>query len=267
MDLVQVRHAISVHPMTYYAIGFEVGAQGTPHLQMYLEFRNPISFSSLRKQFHGAHIEVRRGSCLQAYEYCLKENHPDNFYSDKPSLVDQKGKRTDLIEFVDIMKISYQDAIEEKPEVYVKYANGLNSLQYKMQQHRDPDNPPIVTWYYGKAGCGKTRRVYENHEISEIYTKPANKWWDGYTQQPVILIDDFSEDFLNYRDFLTLIDRYPTSREVKGGTVKINSRYIYITCEFHPKYLFTKSENHLEQVTRRIHAIIEVRKGDPDCLI
>lgn len=57
-----------------YVIGCEIAPEtSTPHLQGYLEFKNPRSFKSVKKLLPRAHIEKARGSTKQNYEYCTKD--------------------------------------------------------------------------------------------------------------------------------------------------------------------------------------------------
>ena len=117
-----------------------------------------------------------------------------------------------------------------------------------------------VVWLYGLAGAGKTSEVFMNHEFDKIYVKEANdRWWDGYEQHEVILIDDFRK-WHDFGNFLRLLDRWPYSGEIKGGTVKINSKFCYITSDRPPENIW--SGNDLEQVTRRIDELRLV--GDPE---
>lgn len=56
-----------------YVIGEEKGESGTPHLQAYVEFKNPIAFSSMKNMFPRCHIEKAKGTSEQNYQYCSKE--------------------------------------------------------------------------------------------------------------------------------------------------------------------------------------------------
>jgi len=59
----------------YFCMGKEVGENQTPHLQGYLEYKNPISFNSIKKIIPRGHIEKARGDRLQNLKYCSKEGN------------------------------------------------------------------------------------------------------------------------------------------------------------------------------------------------
>ena len=56
----------------YYCFNEEKGDTGNLHIHLYLELKNPLSFSSIQKKFQGAHIEIRRGNPSEARNYVLK---------------------------------------------------------------------------------------------------------------------------------------------------------------------------------------------------
>lgn len=69
-------------------------------------------------------------------------------------------------------------------------------------------------WLYGPPGTGKSlaaRRDNPNH-----FPKPANKWWDGYNNQPVVIIDDLDSNALGHH-IKIWADHYPFVAEFKGG--------------------------------------------------
>lgn len=47
-------------------------------------------------------------------------------------------------------------------------------------------------WLWGKPGCGKTR--YATAHFKLAYKKLQNKWWDGYTGQEAVLLDDLGKE-------------------------------------------------------------------------
>lgn len=59
---------------TYLVWGREVGENGTPHLQGYVEFRSRWDLLRCQRSFmRGAHYEQRRGTPQEAAEYCKKD--------------------------------------------------------------------------------------------------------------------------------------------------------------------------------------------------
>lgn len=112
-----------------------------------------------------------------------------------------------------------------------------------------------VHWYYGPTGTGKSREAYRIAEAaSSYYVKdPTNKWWDGYDQQDVVIIDDYRRDFATFATLLRLFDRYAMSVEYKGGTVQFNSRMIIVTSPKDPKSTWEgRSDEDIQQLMRRI---------------
>jgi len=109
---------------------------------------------------------------------------------------------------------------------------------------------PIVTWIWGESGAGKTRKATEMGK--SFYMKDETIWWDNYEQEECIVIDDYSWDGSedSFRRLLRICDRYKLQGQTKGGYVKINSKYICITCEYPPDHYWHGSK--LQQIMRRL---------------
>jgi hypothetical protein len=83
--------------------------------------------------------------------------------------------------------------------------------------------------FVGKPGGGKSHQARAlAAEYGEIYYKPADKWWDGYKQQPAVVMDDFYGWIQNY-ELLRIADKYPHKVEIKGGFEEFTSKIIIIT--------------------------------------
>lgn len=65
--------------------------------------------------------------------------------------------------------------------------------------------------------------------------KANNKWWDGYTKQKYVLLDE--ADIAQAKWLINFIkrwtDRYPCLLEVKRGTVYNRYTHFYVTSQ-HP---------------------------------
>lgn len=230
----------------------------TEHIQAFLYYENPRIWP--KKRYPTAHIEVSR--CITAsIKYCQKEDTrvrgPYEFGT-KP----EQGRRTDLEELAkEIMegKKKPEDFAKINPMAYVRYHKGLQALSELNKKHRDMNVKAKVIWLWGKAQGGKSYWIYQNLPGLSVYPKDATKWWNNYEQEDIILIDDFETQTWGYRDFLRLLDRYPYQAQNKGGYLKINSKYIVITCEYPPEELW-EAGNKLDQVIRRIDEVIELQR-------
>lgn len=232
----------------YIVYGYEKGANETPHIQGYVEFNRGVRLETLKKLMPRAHLEDRKGSANQAIVYCKKDG---NFI--ERGIPSSQGARNDLIKVADTLKNhGIPKVIEETPHMYIKYHRGLEKLDFYYQ--KDRNTAPTVEWLWGPTGTGKTRKAVE--AFDSFYIKPKGKWWDGYAHQKCIIIDDFDNEW-PYRDFLNFLDRYPYQGQTKSGFVKINSPYIFITCEFPPIHYWGGTQ--LEQVLRRVTVVTEVK--------
>lgn len=237
----------------YMVVGKEVGESGTPHLQGYIEFAGSVRFSTLKRNMPRAHIERRYGTALQASNYCKK----DGDFTEVGSL-SQQGKRSDLDDVVEMVEAgaSTAEIAEVFPKSYVMYGTGIERL--RAARYTDRVEAPCVTWLWGTTGTGKTRTATESH--ASYYIKDGTMWWNGYEQQEAIIIDDFDGAW-PFRDLLRLLDRYPYQGQFKGGYIKVNSPFIYITCEHEPSHYW--KDNELAQVERRLTTVtcLSPRRG------
>jgi len=74
----------------------------------------------------------------------------------------------------------------------VKYAQARKSVDlFRIDRQDDYSHDGVRgMWCYGAPGTGKSHYAREISGDS-LYLKPQNKWFDGYTGQENILIDDF----------------------------------------------------------------------------
>lgn len=236
----------------YIIYGKEIGEEGTPHLQGYIELTKKMRFSSVKKLMPRAHIEARRGTQQQAIDYCKKEG---NFI--ELGICKNQGHRTDL----DTVR---RTALEGGMREVTAIANlqGIQVAQ-KFLTYNEParDWKPEVKWFWGTTGTGKSKTARE--ELGEdIYTKnDGTKWWDGYDGHEDVIIDDFRPSWWNITEMLSLLDRYEKRVEVKGGWRQLRARRIIITSALAPNACYTNTGEAIQQLLRRID---EVRQFVPN---
>jgi hypothetical protein len=100
-----------------------------------------------------------------------------------------------------------------------------------------------VLVFYGPTGSGKTSAAYEFFGDS-IYSLPPKKgsgtYWDGYWGQETVLIDECYGGRFSHGELLQLLDRYPLSVPVHGGTVNFSSKRIIMTSNKAPEEWYQK---------------------------
>lgn len=241
--------------VSYIVYGKEVGELGTPHLQGFVTFRKSTRLPALKKIHPTAHWEPAKAEdaaanyCMKDKEYTIRDNR-------------EPGRRSDMIQFIEkIKETGLQEAVEEFPREYVKYHSGFDKLALRICKTKERQ-PPTVIWLYGDTGAGKTRYVYDHHPLDDIWQSGTNlKWYDRYHGQPVALLDDFREKNIEFSFLLRLLDRYPLTVEVKGGTTIWSPQIIYITSSRSPEHMYVANGEDNQQLLRRITHIVECRFG------
>jgi GTPase SAR1 family protein len=108
-------------------------------------------------------------------------------------------------------------------------------------------------WIHGPAGCGKTSYIHSILEGAEVYWKPVNKWWDGYSAQKIVLIDDVDPGHSKLAHHFKLwLDRYQFPVEYKGGMKQIQPELVIITSQYSIGEVFTDQTTR-EAIERRCY--------------
>lgn len=241
--------AIELIDCRFIIVGDEVGEEGTPHLQGYIELHRAVSFKIIKDEIgERAHIEVAKGTSAQNIEYCSKQKlwHTRG----KPA---SAGARNDIMEVRAILAEGggMRDVCAQSNSFQAIRGAEL-MLKYKAAE---PRVPPIVHWYWGPSGSGKTRSAVEEAGDDMWMSSRNLKWWDGYDGQKNVVIDDFRGDFCTFHELLRIVDRYPFRVEVKGGSRWLEATKIWITSPNAPKDAYPGCGEKIEQLLRRIAVI------------
>jgi hypothetical protein len=236
----------------YQVYGREFGAggreHGTLHLQGYIIFESMKSLKQVKKVYPRAHWEIARGSTQANIEYCSKEGDVYEF-GERPLTKEEQGdferKRWDHIR--DCAKRGKFEEIDSK--TFIQHYRTLTFIR-KDYMDKVPDlDDTCGVWVYGEAGVGKSRLVRE--VFSSRYEKNANKWFDGYQDEEVVVIDDFSPDHKVLGYHLKIwADRYAFLAEIKGGAVRIRPRGVVITSQYPIENIWDDRET-LDALSRR----------------
>lgn len=239
--------------ISYIVFEKEVGESGTPHLQGYAYFKNPISLKTASEWFPGSHLEVAKGSAQQNKKYCTKDNGDVVEWGVMPA----QGGRSDIKQVKEIIAAGgNMRAVCEASTSYQAMRTGELLLKYKKAPVREP---PRVLWFWGDTGTGKTRTAVEMGGDDYWISGRNLKWWDGYCGEKTVIIDDFRGDFCTLHELLRILDRYPYRVENKGGSTWLEATTIIITCPFEPQRAYNSTGEDMRQLLRRISEVRNFR--------
>lgn len=134
---------------------------------------------------------------------------------------------------------------------YVKYHRGLEAIRLIAVPPYEHDDVRGY-WYFGPSGTGKSRKAFE--ENPGAFRKAQNKWFDGYDNQEVIIIDDLDTPTLGHH-LKIWADRYPCTGEIKCGTVQLTHKKFIVTSNWSIEELFKDEPKMIEPLQRRFKEI------------
>jgi len=247
---------------SYHVIGEEVGENGTPHLQIYLEFKNAMRFSTLKKYFHDAHIEAALGPPWKAANYCKK----DGKFIESGELSKQ-GERTDLKKLTDSIRKGETNTdilLFEDPYKIHQYGRTLNMIETKIMNSNHRTEAPKALWLWGETGVGKSHIAYNGKSPNECYIwRNDHGWWDDYMQQKYVIFNDFRGE-IPYNELLQMLDKWPyrVSRRNKPP-ILFNSPEVIFTSSLPPEKIYKNrmAEDNIAQLLRRL-TVTEVVSGN-----
>lgn len=242
-----VRQLDSHEQVQYLICGREVGASGTPHLQIYLETKNRSGLRSIKRMLSNrCHIEKANGTLKQNQDYCKKEG--DFFEIGEP--LPTQGSRTDLQAVkmdLDAGKTD-EEIAESHFSQWVRYHQSFTRYRALRQPDRTWKTITIVLW--GRTGTGKSRYCMDQVMDRSVWTPGDYQWFDGYTGQQLVILDDYRGEY-PIQLLLKLIDRYPMQVPVKGGFVKWLPKKVYITSNVNPLDWYPKADSRSRAALKR----------------
>lgn len=215
---------------------------GRHHVHIHLEFRRAVTRAYVQETVGDvtAHCEI------------VKDRNKDILYVRKPettapgavvhSVGDEdaggQGRRNDLRAVQKAIDdgMPTQEVARQFFPVWVQHHRALDL--YRVLQAPRCYRQMEVHVHWGPAGTGKTHAVFERAGLDNVLKVPCpnggSHWFDGYTGQSDILLDDYY-GWLPWAFFLQLLDKYPLLVPTKGGHVDFISRRIWITSNAHPR--------------------------------
>lgn len=239
--------------VVYSIFGDEVGDNGTAHVQGFVVFKAVKRLSFLKKLLARAHWERARASSLQAAEYCKKDG---NFVEYGVCPVDRRFTSSSVSEsnlamWDEARQLARAGKFDEiRSDLYIRYRGAFHSIFDDSCNATQCINELNHLWIYGSTGIGKSRYCYESYPGA--FRKPLNKWWDHYTNQDVVIIEDVDPSHCKWLGHYLKIwsDHYPFIAERKGGSKQIRPEQIIVTSNYRLAGVFEDDGIHLPLLRR-----------------
>jgi len=241
----------------YLVAGREVcPTTGTPHLQGTVVFKSAKTLSAAIKALKGAHVAPCR-NVFHSIEYCKKDEDELGFFEVGTPPKNQEQKGEDEIARWDLARVAMTEGrFDDIPsDIYIKYNNQCHAVyQRSLEVRHFPDNDVLENyWYWGPSGTGKSSTARRNWP--DAFLKMKNKWWNGYTDQEVVIIDDVDPTMENWiGSFLKeWSDHYRFQAEQKGTVRMIRPKIIVVTSQYPIEQIFKDPET-ISALKRRFHS-------------
>lgn len=253
---------------------------GRLHIQGYCRFDTNRRLASVKKFLadNTAHCETAKGTPQHNLAYCTKPDSATGQFQfqlgDFGTVGANQGKRNDLDEVVTLLQAG--ETVEAinlvVPKVIIKYGRGVQlSRQLFLSAKAPAAFSRVCICLWGRSGSGKSQwaREYASHRGLSIYSKPLTKasdvqWFDGYDGEQVLLLDDFTDSAVSFRELLIWTDIYKSRIQVKGSMALAQWSHVIFTSNGDPSLWYTSTHPGVERdpLTRRLDHLLEA-PADP----
>lgn len=212
----------STENITYHCYQTESGDNGTRHIQGFIQLEKKKAMHLTKRYFENdtVHLEVARGTSLQASEYCKKpESRVEGPSGEEGQLKGGKGKRTDIDAFVESMKEnikSDEQLLEQFPSILAHYPRFVKTTRDILEEAHvqipplvpnpgwqtalctslgGPADARQVTWFcdpIGGTGKSTFARRYRTESGQRSFICTGGKHADiyyAYRREPVVFFD------------------------------------------------------------------------------
>ena len=284
--------------VTYICYQREKTDTGQQHWQGYMETSQRLTMKKVKDLLglgNKLHVEARRGNQQQGIDYTKKTDTRDwgednhgiwrQFGQLNPQLqfeatgINDHATMNEIMERVSrcggingVTMYKYFPFINKywRPVMFLTN-NMIQQQTYKQDanQHRRVD----VTVLFGPSGAGKTTYIKHTYaENGDLYIleprvtsqKMSALWWDNYTGQDAVLLDDLCPKTWEPDALLRITSGTGHCLNTKGGTSISRFHTLYITTNFHPDTWWDDTSVNTEALTRRLKVILCDNDNNPE---
>jgi hypothetical protein len=239
-----------------YMVGqFEIGEEcGTPHYQAVVWSSEAVRPTAIHKAFPGAHVLLANNPD-RAIEYVTKEATRVEGPWEHGTRPVRRNNATDWQRVFDLARDNR--ILEVPPEIQIKHLSNLTKIRDMHLKPKDsPHGKVRGLWLFGPPDTGKSFFARHFLGVDPVYPKTQSKWWDGYQQEKVVVLDDMDSDCLaHYMKIWT--DSHAFLAEAKGTTVVPNHHVFVVTSNDPIEEIFKGLKADFIQAIRRRFTVVQ----------
>ncbi|APG55794.1 Rep [Pelorivirus melia] len=249
--------------------------QGTPHLQGAITFNKRTYLATLKKLIPRAHFEIMQGNPQQSKDYCTKEDTSSYFEKGiMPKPQHQAGNEANEAKWESAYQAAKEGRFDDIPRsLWIKHMRSFKQIfedakqDTDMTEYTDQDLKHHFLWIWGPTGTGKSHTAHRiAKELSPDeppYIKDLNKWWNGFTKQRVVIIEEADpkrcEHLASY--FKKWADKWAFTAEAKGTVFpSCRPEYIIVTSNYSIAECFPEDADRLPLERRFTEQYLPDRK-------
>lgn len=261
----------------YACFALEISTTGTPHYHIYIYYRSPIKFSTVKNYFPKADIRPTTGSSRENMEYITKTGRHKDTEKAKTSVegtfreigempeTDGSKKPSKMEKVIDDIKegLSTKEIIERNPGMAFK-SKDIDAVRelYLYEKFGEENRDLKVVYLWGPPGSGKTSSIYKEHGFKNVFRithYPKNGIrFDGYNGNAVLTLEEFYGQ-IPIGELLNLLDIYPLTLPARYMDKRACYDTVYITSniplEEQYKEVQEKYPDTWKALLRRIHEV------------
>lgn len=256
----------------YFCMADEIGENGTPHTHIYVYFDSRVRFSTVKRNFPTAHIEVAQGGVKENIAYIKKggkwkdtkkgETSVSGTFEEWGNRPKQNGKNRDNEWLYDRIKERLTNAeIFELNNDWILMGDKIDKarLSYLEDKCKTERRKIEVIYVCGATGTGKTRGIFdENGDANICRVTDYKNPFDSYHMESVLVFEEFRSS-LPISDMLNYLDIYPMSLPARYANRYAGYTRVYIVSNepLESQYPNVQDENPetWKAFLRRIHKV------------